>query len=75
MPERRRLDYTTWIGPAVGLVTILGVLVGAGIAFGRQSQQTVDLMRRVDALERVINATHPNEALADGVNWPVDSRR
>lgn len=51
----------------VGVLTIVGVLVGAGITYGKHAQRTAELERRMEKIEQVFSLTHPDTSKAFGV--------
>ena len=64
MPIKKPID---WIGPIVGALTILGVIVGAAISWGEKVAMDNEQNRRIEKLEQVFILTHPVTADAFGV--------
>lgn len=64
---KHRSDIRGWIAAAVGLVTLLGVMLGVIVTQARQFQAREDafnkLTDRVCAIERVTVSEHPEYAI------------
>jgi hypothetical protein len=56
----------------ISALTIISILVGAGMELGKHSQMDADLQRRVEKLEQVFTISHPITAEAFGLHQGKD---